>query len=134
VKKKKLIALAMAASVTAGAAGFGAATTQAAAQTYPINGTKACYESAWFTSSNVRSINSGNKTIKVKVADAGTGGIKIRALRVNDNVVSNTGFYPPLDTYATLTSTWNSGTQFKFMFNCVTAGNTSSVWLGTASY
>ena len=133
MKNKKFLALAMAAASVVGAAGIGSP-ANAAATTYPINGSKACYDLGWYTSSNIRSINTGNKTIKVKVADAGTGGIKIRALRVNDNSLSNTGYYPPLDTYATLTSTWNSGTQFKFQFNCVTSGNTSSVWYGTASY
>jgi len=133
VKNKKILALAMAAASVVGAAGIGSP-ANAAAQTYPLNGTKACYDPAWYTSSNIRSINTGNKTIKVKVADAGTGGIKIRAIKVNDNSLSNTGYYPPLDTYATLTSTWSSGTQFKFQFNCVNGGNTSSVWYGTASY
>ena len=131
--KKKLFSLVMATAALAGAVGIGS-TAHAAATTYPINGSKACYEAAWYTSSNIRTVNTGNSTIKVKVADAGTGGIKIRALRVNDNVLTTTGYYPPLDTYATLTTSWGSGTQFKFQFNCVTAGNTSSVWYGTASY
>ena len=132
--KKVISSLALTGALLAGAAGMGAAPAGAAATTYPINGSKACYTAAWYTSSNVRTMNSGNSTLKVKVADAGTGGIKIQGIKVNNNSLSNTGYYPPLNTYATLASNWSAGTQFKFRTNCVTSGNTSSVWLGTASY
>lgn len=132
--QKKLSSVLAASVIAAGGLVLGSGAVDAAAQTYPISGTKACYDSAWFISSNVRSMSSGNKTIKVTVGDAGTGGIKIRARRVNDNALTSTGYYPPLDTWRTLTTSWSAGQQFKFMFNCVNEGNTSSVWWGTASY
>jgi hypothetical protein len=133
--KKKLISLVMTSAVlAAGSMGIGSS-AQAAAKTYPINGSKACYDTAWFTSSTIRTVNSGNSTIKAKVADAGTGGIQLNVLRVNDNALGTARQYPPLDSYQTLATGWGAGTQFKFRFNCVNIGsNSSSVWLGTASY
>lgn len=133
MKRKINIAFVAAAAllIPLGASG----TVNAAAQPFPISGTKYCGSgNGWLTSSNIRSVSSGSSSIKVKMADAGTGGIKMRAKFVNDNTLTNTGFYPPLNSYQTLTSTTSAGKQFQFQFACVTAGDQSSVFTGTASY
>lgn len=110
-------------------------TVDAAANVFPISGTKSCAGgNGWLTSSNIRAVSSGNSTIKVQMSDAGTGGIKMRAKFVNTNLLTNTGFYPPLNSYQTLTSSASAGAQFQFQFACVNAGNQSSVFTGTASY
>jgi hypothetical protein len=87
----------------------------------PISGT-AYSSGAWYTSTNVRWVHSGNTAIKVQFSSVPAGGLAFYAKNYNTGLrIGSIGYFPPINTTVTLGYA-SSGTPFVNVFKLQNTG------------
>ncbi|HTX68426.1 MAG TPA: hypothetical protein VMH50_04695 [Thermoleophilia bacterium] len=113
---------------------FGTAVASAAGSWTPLPQSVCYSDGSWFTSTNVRTVHSGNSAIKLKVSQAPGGGLAFYVKNYNTgNRIGSIVYSPPINT-PLLCGSAPAGTDFVNVFKETEAGKKPYYWNGSEYY
>jgi hypothetical protein len=113
---------------------FGTAVASGAGYWTPLPQSVCYSDGSWFTSTNVRTVHSGNNIIKLKVSQAPGGGLAFYVKNYNTgNRIGSIVYSPPINTALTCGSA-AAGTDFVNVFKETQSGKKPYYWNGSEYY